>query len=250
MCEQIQSYFSNNCLFTDFQHAYREKHSTATAMTQMTTYNEITQRKMIGTVFLDFSAAFDILDHKLLLAKLKHYGFSSSALLFVNKNLNERWQMVYFNGSESDLKQVKHGVPQGSCLGTLLYSIFTNDFPLVLKTARITMYADDTTTYCAEETIDELNRNLNEKIKLVSEWVNSNGLILKVLKTTSMVIGSNYLLRSNPELHVKINNQIITQVKEVKLLGIIIDHTLSWDMHIRRIITKIGKIGLGDALSI
>ena len=101
--------FSNNCLFTDFQHAYREKHSTATAMTQMTDdwYNKITQKKMIGTVFLDFSAAFDILDHKLLLAKLKHYGFSTAALLCDKSYLNERWHMVYFNESESDLKQVK-----------------------------------------------------------------------------------------------------------------------------------------------
>ncbi len=64
--EQIQSYFSNNCLYTDFQHACREKHSTATAMTQILDdwCNEITQKKMIGAVFLDFSAAFDILDHK------------------------------------------------------------------------------------------------------------------------------------------------------------------------------------------
>ena len=242
--EQIQSYFSNNYLFTDFQHAYRKKYSTTTAMTQMLDdwCNEITQKKMIGTVFLDFSAAFDILDHELLLAKLKRYGFSSSALLIIKSYLSERWQMVYFNGSESDLKQVRHGVPQGSCLGPLLYSIFTNDFPLALKTARMTMYADDTTIYLAERTIDGLNRKLSEEMKLVTEWVNCNGLILNVSKTTSMVIGSNYSLRSNPELNVMINNKLIKHVKEVKLLGIIIDRTLSWDMHIKRIITKIGNI--------
>lgn len=93
--------------------------------------NKITQKKMIGAVFLDFSAAFDILDLSVLLAKLKRYGFSSASLLTIKSYLGDRWQMIYFNGSESNLKQVKQGVPQGSCLGPLLYSIFTNDFPLV-----------------------------------------------------------------------------------------------------------------------
>lgn len=79
-------------------------------------------------------------------------------------------------------------------------------------------------------------------MKLVSEWVSCNKLIVNVLKTTSMVIGSNYSLRSNTKLDVIINNQSIKQVNEVKLLGIIIDHTLSWDIHIKRIISKIGNI--------
>ena len=128
--EQIQSYFSNNNLFTNFQHAYREKYSTATALEQMVDdwYKAIEQRKIIGTVFLDFSAAFDILDHDLLLEKLKYYRFSHSALLWIKSYLHDRHQTVYFNGSYSDIKQVKYGVPQGSCLGPLLYSIFTNDF--------------------------------------------------------------------------------------------------------------------------
>lgn len=148
--------------------------------------------------------------------------------------------MVYFNGSDSDLKPVKHGVPQGSCLGPLLYSIFTTDFPLVLNTAHMAMYADDTTIYSAGRTIDEF-RNLSKEMKLVSEWVSCNKLILNVPKTTSMVIRSNHSLRSN-QIDVLINNQSIKQVNEVKLLGIIIDHPLSWDIHIKRIISKIGNI--------
>lgn len=104
------------------------------------------------------------------------------------------------------------------------------------------MYADDTTICSVGTTVEELNRNLREDMTLVSDWVCSNGLVLNISKTTSMVIGSNYSMRSNPELNVMINNQVIKHVKEVKLLGIIIDRTLSWDVYVRRIITKIGNV--------
>lgn len=100
-------------------------------------------------------------------------------------------------------------MPQGSCLGLLLYSIFTNDFPLVLKTAQITMYADDSTIYLAESTIENLNKNLNDEIKTVVEWIDSNQLILNVSKTTCMVTGSNYSIPSDPKLDLSLKNMLM-----------------------------------------
>ncbi len=83
VCEQIRSYFSFNNLTTDYQHAYREGHSTATALTQMTDdwLMNIEQKKLVGAVLLDFTAAFDIIDHELLIKKLECYGFSQSAII-------------------------------------------------------------------------------------------------------------------------------------------------------------------------
>ena len=241
--EQMQSYFSNNNLITNFQHAYREKYSTATALTQMVDdwFKEIEERKIIGVILLDFSAAFDIMDHELMLKKFKSYGFSQSALLWINSYLSDRRQMVYFNGSYSDVKHVKHGVPQGSCLGPLLYTIFTNDLPLVLQKASISMYADDSTIYLAEAKISDLNINLDRELKLVLDWINSNKLILNVSKTTSVVIGTNYSLCLKPKLDLSISNMLIKQVEETKLLGVIIESKLSWDKHIQRVVTKMGN---------
>jgi len=75
--EQIQSYFMNNDLITTFQHAYRGKHSTATALTQMVDdwFEDMEERKIIGIVMLDFTAAFDIIDHDLLLKKWNIMAF-------------------------------------------------------------------------------------------------------------------------------------------------------------------------------
>lgn len=115
--EQVNTYFKENDLITNYQHAYREKHSTATALTQMTDdwLWEMDQSNIIGVVLLDFSAAFDLIDHNILLEKLQCYGFDESAIKFISSYLCNRKQVVYFNGCYSNIKSVKHGVPQGSC---------------------------------------------------------------------------------------------------------------------------------------
>ena len=85
MFHKIQCYFTVNKFITDFQHAYREGHSTSTALTQMTDdwLREIDAKKIVGAVFLDFSAAFDIIDHSLLLEKRMCYGFTPPAILWI-----------------------------------------------------------------------------------------------------------------------------------------------------------------------
>ena len=133
--DQIQEYLSVNNLITNFQHAYRKGHSTCTAVVQMTDdrYRDLANKMICGAVLLDFTAAFDVIDHKLLLEKLECYGFRPSAVAWMESYLVNRSQRVFFNGGYSDSVSVECGVLQGSCLGPLIYSIFTNDLPLVLK---------------------------------------------------------------------------------------------------------------------
>lgn len=87
---------------------------------------------MTGAVLLDFSAAFDVIDHNLFISKLKGYGFGSSTIAFMKSYLSCRTQMVYYNGSLFNCGELECGLPQESGLGPLLYSICTNDLPLYL----------------------------------------------------------------------------------------------------------------------
>lgn len=128
--------------------------------------------------------------HNLLLQKLACYGFSSTATRWLESYFKNRKQTVLFNGSLSELKVIDCGVPKGSSFGPLLYSIFTNDLPLTLKDAKISMYADDSTIYIAKPTIDELSSVLNQELKAVVTWITNNKLVLNTAKTNSIVLGT------------------------------------------------------------
>ena len=129
-------------------------------------------KMIVGPVLLDFSAAFDITDHNLLLKKCMCYGLSTSAISWIQSYLSNRTQRVFFDGSFSN---VKCGVPQGSSLVPLLFSIFTYDLPLALNKACVFMYADDSTIYASATTANEVSETLNKELQSVLVWVKKGG---------------------------------------------------------------------------
>lgn len=168
---QISIYFSINELNNEFQPAYKEGNSTSTALMQMTDQwlSDIDRKMIVGAVLLDFSAAFDLIDHKMILMKFKTYGFNTLTLNWMRSYLSERLQMFLLNGSFSNVKTVQCGVPQGSCLGPLLYSIFTNDMPFALREASLAMFADDSTVPMSSSSVEELNVLLQNEIVLIAD---------------------------------------------------------------------------------
>ena len=241
--EQVQAYFETNKLNTDYQHAYRHAHSTCSALTQMTDdwHYEIDNKKLVGAVLLDFSAAFDIIDPALLLDKLIAYGFSPTATKWMESYLTTREQLVFFNGSFSRIHQVNCGVPQGSCLGPLLFSIFINDLPMILDQSKLAIYADDSTLWLADPSINMINKTLDQELRRVVKWVSDNRLVLNIGKTKSILFGSKHQLQQNPKLDLFIDNTQIEQVHEVKLLGITIDNQMTWSKHIDNIVCRMGR---------
>ena len=244
--KQVMDYFSNNDLLSPFQHAYREGHSTSTALLQMNDdwLSSMDNRKLVGAVMLDFSAAFDVIDHTLLVGKLQCYGFTSNALSWFIHYLSGRNQRVFFNGSYSKWNPMNCGVPQGSCLGPLLYSIFTNDLPLGLNNVNTIMYADDTTLYSAATTEQAVTDTLNMALADIYKWIECNKLVLIISKTKAIALGSRHMLSKSPKLKLAIGTTQIEQVNTIKLLGVTIDSSLSWSKHINNIVVKMGR-GIG-----
>uniref|UniRef100_A0A674AJ45 Reverse transcriptase domain-containing protein n=1 Tax=Salmo trutta TaxID=8032 RepID=A0A674AJ45_SALTR len=240
---QIWEYMENNDLITANQHAYRKNHSTTTALVDMTDQwlNAMDNGKFVGVLFLDFSAAFDLVDHEIILTKLMHYGFKEVALNWVQSYLTDRKQSTYINGSFSSPHALNCGIPQGSCLGPLLYLIYTNDLSYALAETQATVFADDTTIYAAGQSVQQVQQALQGDLENIREWVCQNKLVLNTKKTKVMLVCST---RKRPKQHgiqLSMGGVQIEEVAETKLLGVQLDNCLSWSSQITNLCKKIIK---------
>ncbi len=166
VCEQLSVFIKENNLTTDFQHASRKQHSTGTALAQITDdfLKYIDNKNLVGTLLLDFSSAFDVSDHKLLSDKLQCYKLAPNTICWVNSYLSNRKKYVFYNGSVSNVRELQCGVPQGSCSGPLLFSIFS-DLPFVLnQTKQLCMQM---TLYLPAASIRELSGSLDRELQSV-----------------------------------------------------------------------------------
>ena len=125
--------------------------------------------KYIALVFIDLKKAFDTVDHDILLKKMQKYGVSGNELAWFMSYLQDRRQLCKVNGVSSRMEDIHCGVPQGSCLGPLLFIVYINDLPFCLESCQVTMYADDTSISFTAKSVSDLNM-MDE-----SSWLLGNG---------------------------------------------------------------------------
>ena len=137
---------------------------------------------------------------------------------------------------DSKVQDINIGVPQGSCLGPLLFLLYINDLPKIIDNAKVYMHADDTSLSLQNHSMSQLNRDLNQDLEALDKWLRGNKLSLNVAKTQSMVISTKQKLKSQTEeLNLHIRHKVLDGVQCIKYLGVHIDNTLDWKKHIQEV---------------
>ena len=184
---QLYAYFNENNLLTEQQYGFRAQHSTELASVKLVDniIKEMDDAHGVNVaIYCDLSKAFDCLNFDIFLAKMEYYGVSGTPLALIKSYLTNRYQYVHFESCKSDLLEIKTGIPQGSILGPLFFSILINDIVNSSSKLSFLIYADDTTIYFNLEDFSSLNREyeINRELEKVNTWFQLNKLTLNVEK--------------------------------------------------------------------
>ena len=243
---QLYAYFNDNNLMSEQQYGFRAQHSTELASVKLVDHiieqmDNRYETKTPVAIFCDLSKAFDCLNFDIFLSKLEYYGVDGTPLALIKSYLNNRYQYVQFENCKSDLLEVKTGIPQGSILGPLFFSVLINDIVNSSNKLSFLMYADDTTIYFNLEDFPALNREqeINKELEKLNTWFQLNKLTLNVEKTKCMFF---HKRRAVPPINISMNNIPIDIVPHFKYLGIILDTHLLWKTHVAMVTGKLSKI--------
>lgn len=234
---QLRCHLNTFNIIPDSQSGFRPGHSCSTTLLNVTDdlYTAADQNKVSILTLLDFSKAFDTLNHDILLAILKFIGLSQSAVDLLSSYLTNRVQSVRLSNGFSNPRPVSKGVPQGSILGPLLFIIYTHCFGEKLQFCRIHMYADDTQLYHSFK-LDNLDTALNQMqtdLDIIADITLKHSLLINPSKSVVLVFGSkNKVQILKQDVKLKINEIEIPIKEEIRNLGVVMDDSFRYKTHI------------------
>ena len=239
---QLYTYFETNKLFYGSQYGFRKRHSTEFAALELVDklLNMMDKGQVPLGIFLDLSKAFDTLDHKIMIKKLEFYGVSDGPGKLLESYLSNRKQYVVFDDINSQVLDIKTGVPQGSILGPLLFLIYINDIVKSSNLFKFILFADDTTIIAPININNKETANIiNMELDKIITWLKLNKLSLNISKTKFCIFHKVQRKISIPEI--QIENTVISYSKVIDFLGFRLDDNLNWNDHLEKLSCKLSR---------
>jgi len=223
MYNRLINFIQKKNILYDKQFGFRAHYSTDHAI--LSTIDKIQlaveERSYSCGIFLDFSEAFDTVNHNILVKKLEQYGIRGIAKEWFASYLSNRQQFVSLNNIKSDLHPVSCGIPQGSVLRPLLFLLYINDFSKCSKLLDFHLFADDSNLFYKHKNLLTLQSNINMELNNIYIWLCANKLSLNIDK-------SNFVIFQPPQkkliqdVKLTINRKELTREYSIKYLGILL----------------------------
>lgn len=234
---QINTFFQDK--FSPLLCGFRQGHSTQHALFNLLKnwQRSMDEGKIVGTVLMDLSKAYDCIPYGLLIAKLKAYGFGSNSLTLLYSYLSGRKHRVRIGNTVSSWLELPCGVPQGSILGPLLFNVFINDIFDCITVTSVCNFADDNSLYASGRSLVTVKEKLTCDTSAILRWFSLNSMVANPDKFQIMFLG----VHDNAEISLEIGDINIPAKNTVKLLGVDIDHKLKFSTHVTNICNRISN---------
>ena len=260
---QILEHLEKNGMLNPTSHAYRTGYSTTSALLELSEelYRGADEKNVSVVMTLDQSAAFDCVQHQILMDKLALYDMDETVLKWISSYLSHRSQFVSVGTARSSIHSMERGVPQGSVLGPLLFTVFTNELSLVIRDPDCTnpthhdnsklfgnncdlcgknfQYADDTTYHFASKSRDKNQQKLKLNLIKLADFLTANQLAINMDKTHIEEImikqKKSRLPGITPSLQVtnaRMEPEIINTTGNCRILGLNVQANLTWTSHL------------------
>ena len=228
-------FLEKNNLFNKNQHGFRHHRS---CLSQLLDYHDKIISLMeaglnVDSVYLDFSKAFDKVDHQIVLAKLSHIGIRGKLLLWIESFLTSRTQYVIVNGVLSNQCPVVSGVPQGSVLGPLLFLVLLSDIDSNIISSFLASFADDTRIWKGVAGVNDASA-LQRDLEIVYQWAEDNNMSFNNLKFECLRFGPDLTLKATTN-YTSPSGTIIDMKEHVRDLGVTMSSDGTFSEHIQKI---------------
>ena len=242
MFTRTYSFLEKNHLLYKLQFGFRQKHSTNHALVDITeTIREaLDNGKFACGIFIDLQKAFDTVNHDILINKLNYYGIRGISNNWFKSYLSDRTQFVSIDGHDSNAELVKHGVPQGSVLGPLLFLLY-NDLHKSIHYSKVYHFADDTNLLNINSSPKQMQKQINIDLKLLYKWLLANKISLNCSKTKLIFFHKPGQSINNFTYKIKMNGHKLQPSEYIKYLGIYLNETLSGKHHCELLKKKLNR---------